>query len=173
MTTSELARKAGQSKSAAKIAAAARNGRAGRQSIHPAVVAAREWWRNASPIERMRDGKPIENVLVLVSGGSGKVVGQSYSHIPGVLAVPVSGGSLKRFVSEFNEAGEFVGRRAVNVRVQCGPLAKEEPAPTGYVCAAYLRDLARQAPELRDAWQIAEIQRALNSAAELIERLRK
>jgi len=162
MTTKELARKAGQTKTPAKAAAARVNGRAGRQSRHPAVVAAREWWRNIAPrnmSETYRDG--YVSVVRGSSTGWRRDLPNDFCLSPnGTVAVPVAGGAVMR----------YNGSRWVSARVQCGPLAPT-PEPAGYICAPYLRDLARQIHELRDAWQIAEVQRALNSAAELIERL--
>ena len=164
MTATDLARKGGQSKTPTKAAAARVNGRAGRQSTHPAVVAAREWWQTLSAEERDQKDN-LGHVIVCgreVCGWSRDIDDSLCKWGAGVLAIPVRGGKVMR----------HYGDCWMSARVRCGPLLPT-PEPTGYVCAPYLRDLARQIHELRDAWQIAEVQRALNSAAELIERLQR
>lgn len=128
--------------------------------MHPAVIRARQWWANASRSERMLSGRERESVLVRVHGNSEcEVVGAA--HWTNVYAVPVAGGQVLR----------FNGTRWVSARIQCGPLAKEAPAPCAHISSAYLRDLARQAPEFRDAWKMDEVGRALVNAADLIDRL--
>lgn len=163
MTTSELARKAGQTKSPAKAAAAARNGRAGRQSMHPAVVAAREWAG-----KNLRSHERTGSVIVLPSGRVAGLCGDSGSPLAnygcGAHSVPVAGGQVLRC----NGEGHWV-----QIRVQCGPLAKEAPAPCAHISPGYLRDLARQAPEFRDAWKMDEVGRALVNAADRIDRLQR
>lgn len=163
MTTSELARKAGQTKSPAKAAAAARNGRAGRQSMHPAVVAAREWWQTLSADERDQKDS-LGHVIVSghhVCGWSRDIDDSLCKWEAGVMAIPVRGGKAMR----------HYGDCWLSSRIQCGPLAKEEPAPCAHISSDYLRDLARQAPEFRDVWKMDEVGRALVNAADLIDRL--
>jgi len=161
MTTTELARKAGKTKTPAKAAAARVNGRAGRQSMHPAVVAAREW---AKVNLRSHRG----SVIVLPSGRVAGLCGDSGSPLAnygcGAHSVPVAGGQVLRC----NGEGHWV-----QIRVQCGPLAPAAPEPSGYVCSRYLRDLARQAPEFKDWQKMAEVGRALVNAADLIDRLQR
>jgi len=163
MTTTELARKAGQSKSPAKRAAARVNGRAGRQSTHPAVVAAREWAG-----KNLRSHERTGFVIVLPSGRVAGHCGDSgcpfANYGCGAHAVPVAGGQVLRC----NGEGHWV-----QIRAQCGPLAPSTPELSGFVCSKYLRDLARQAPEFKDWQKMAEVGRALVNAADLIDRLQR